>query len=288
MTPVTPAVTPVTPAVTPVDQYGCPPGYTWNPSFGECIVSSVTPAVTPVTPAVTPVTPAVTPVTPAVTPDETPFSAFGAFGAFSAFGAFGAFSAFGAFGAFSAFGAFGAFGAYGGGPTPTSVGPDTLILTTTGYVMAKDLKVGDILVSTDVPGLGMSFTKQEMIAWTNDPENLTIIPDKTTTVKMVGLSNAPVVVMINGETYSGTHHLLTKRDDVAQMILSADLLTTDKLWSTQTNTWIDIVDLVITQLDHQVVSINCEPLDIFFTENFLVYDGYQIDYPLPDSDPVVE
>ena len=151
--------------------------------------------------------------------------------------------------------------------------------------MASDLEIGDVLVSADVPGLGMSFTREEMIAWTNDPENLTIVADKTTTVKAIGLSNAPVVVMINNETYSGTHHLLAKRDGVAQMILSENLLTTDKLWSTQTNTWIDIVDLVITYVDHQVVSINCEPLDIFFTENFLVYDGYQIDYPLPDPTP---
>jgi hypothetical protein len=127
-----------------------------------------------------------------------------------------------------------------------------------------------------------------MVAWSNDPENLTIVPDKTTTVKAIGLSNATVSVMIDGETYSGTHHLLAQRDGVAQMILSADLLNTDKLWSTNTNSWTDIVDLVITQVNHQVVSINCEPLDIFFTENYLVYDGYQIDYPLPDTDPVVE
>ena len=66
------------------------------------------------------------------------------------------------------------------------------------------------------------------------------------------------------------------------MILSANLLITDKLWSTKTNSWDDIVDLVITEIPHEVVSINCEPVDMFFTENFLVYDGYQIDYPLPD------
>ena len=151
--------------------------------------------------------------------------------------------------------------------------------------MAQDLQVGDTLVSADVPGLGMSFTKEEMLAWTNNPDNLTIVPNATTTVKMVGLSNAPVVVMIDNETYSGTHHLLAKRDGVAQMILSANLLTTDKLWSTQTNSWTDIVDLVITNVEHQVVSINCEPLDMFFTENYLVYDGYQIDYPLPEPTP---
>ncbi len=151
--------------------------------------------------------------------------------------------------------------------------------------MASDLEVGDVLVSANVPGLGTSFTREEMIAWTNNPDSLAILPNETTTVKMIGLSNAPMVVMIGNEAYSGTHHLLAKRDGVAQMILSANLLTTDKLWSTQTNTWIDIVDLVITNVEHQVVSINCEPLDIFFTENFLVYDGYQIDYPLPEPTP---
>jgi hypothetical protein len=102
---------------------------------------------------------------------------------------------------------------------------------------------------------------------------------------MVGLSDAPTLVMIGNEAYSGTHYLLAKRDGVAQMILSSNLLTTDKLWSTKTNSWYDIVDLVITSINHKVVSINCEPLDIFFTENNLVYDGYQIDYPLPGPTP---
>jgi hypothetical protein len=82
--------------------------------------------------------------------------------------------------------------------------------------------------------------------------------------------------------------MLAKRDGVAKMILSADLLTTDKLWSTQTNSWTDIVDLVITEIDHQVVSINCEPLDMFFTQDNLVYDGYQIDDPLPNPEPAPE
>jgi len=163
-----------------------------------------------------------------------------------------------------------------------------LILTTNGYVQASDLEVGDTLVSADVPGLGMSFTKEEMVAWTNNPDSLAIVPNQTTTVTAVGVSNASVVVMIGNETYSGTHHLLAKRDGLAQMILSANLLTTDKLWSTQTNSWTDIVDLVITVMDHQVISVNCEPLDIFFTENYLVYDGYPIDSPLPEPEPAPE
>ena len=219
----------------------------------------------------------------------TPFSAFGAFGAFSAFGAFGAFSAFGAFGAFGAFSAFGAFGAFAAfgafgafaaytfAPNK-SVGVDTLVLTTEGYTIAKNLKVGDVLVSADIPGLGVNFTKEQMEAWTQNPEGLQIVADKETTIMNIGISTATVAVMIGNELYSGTHYMLTQRNGVAQMIKSEDLLTTDKLWSTDTNSWIDITELVITSVPHEVVSINCEPNDMFFTDHFLVYDGYQIEY----------
>ena len=219
----------------------------------------------------------------------TPFSAFGAFGAFSAFGAFGAFSAFGAFGAFgafsafgafgafSAFGAFGAFAAYTFAPNK-SVGVDTLVLTTEGYTLAKNLKVGDVLVSADIPGLGVNFTKEQMEAWTQNPEGLQIVADKETTIMNIGISTATVAVMIGNELYSGTHYMLTQRDGVAQMIKSEDLLTTDKLWSADSNSWTDITELVITSVPHEVVSINCEPNDMFFTDHFLVYDGYQIEY----------
>ena len=207
----------------------------------------------------------------------TPFSAFGAFGAFSAFGAFGAFSAFGAFGAFSAFGAFGAFAAYTFSPGK-SVGVDTLVLTTEGYTLAKNLKVGDVLVSADIPGLGVNFTKEQMEAWTQNPEGLQIVADKETTIMNIGISTATVAVMIGNELYSGTHYMLTQRNGVAQMIKSEDLLTTDKLWSTDSNSWTDITELVITSVPHEVVSINCEPNDMFFTDHFLVYDGYQIEY----------
>jgi hypothetical protein len=151
-------------------------------------------------------------------------------------------------------------------------------LTTEGYTIAKNLKVGDVLVSADVPGLGVSFTKQEMEAWTNDPENIVINADQTTTIMNIGLSSATVTVMIGNELYSGTHYMLTQRGGVAQMIKSEDLLITDRLWSTGINAWTDITELVISNVPHEVISINCEPNDMFFTDHFLVYDGYQIEY----------
>ena len=69
--------------------------------------------------------------------------------------------------------------------------------------------------------------------------------------------------------------MLVKRDNVAKMIASIDLLDTDELWSTDTNTWIPITELIVSYIPHQVVSINCEPYDMFYTDHFLVFDGYQ-------------
>jgi hypothetical protein len=95
----------------------------------------------------------------------------------------------------------------------------------------------------------------------------------------LGGSQASQSVSVNGEFYSGSHTMLVKRNNVASMVESADLLDTDELWSTDTNTWTPITELIISSIPHEVISINCEPYDMFYTDHFLVYDGYQIDYP---------
>ena len=117
-----------------------------------------------------------------------------------------------------------------------------------------------------------------MESWTQNPENIVAIPDKQTTIMEIGTSTATVAVMVGNEVYSGSHYMLAKRDNVAQMIMSENLLETDQLWSTDSNSWINISQLIITDLNHEVVSINCEPYDLFFTDQYLVYDGYQIEY----------
>jgi hypothetical protein len=155
------------------------------------------------------------------------------------------------------------------------LGPDTLVLTTDGLTAAKNINVGDVLVSTEIPGLGINFTIDEIKAWTQDPANMTVVPDKQTTVTHVVTSTASVSVLLNGELFSGTHYMLTKRDNVVRMIATKDLLNTDELWSADINNWVPVIQLIIKDLPHEVVSINCEPYDMFFTDHFLVYDGYQ-------------
>jgi hypothetical protein len=121
----------------------------------------------------------------------------------------------------------------------------------------------------------MNFTKEDVKNWSGNPADLAMVPDKETTIMHIGTTTAEDSVSINGEFYSGSHYMLVKRDGVSKMIASIDLLDTDELWSTDTNTWTAITELTISHIPHQVVSINCEPYDLFYTDHFLVYDGYQ-------------
>jgi len=99
----------------------------------------------------------------------------------------------------------------------------------------------------------MNFTLQDVENWTGDPSALTMVPDKVTTIVGMGTSQATHSVSVNGEFYSGKHTMLVNRDGVARMVTSIDLLETDQLWSTDTNTWTPITELVIAEIAHEVV-----------------------------------
>lgn len=161
-------------------------------------------------------------------------------------------------------------------PATKSLGPNTLVLTSEGLVAAKDIQVGDTLVSVDLPGLGDGFGIDAINGWSTTDTDFDFSETTTTTVTNVLTTTVDVSVLVNGELFSGTHYMLSKREGIAKMIATQDLLVTDELWSTANNSWVAIDQLIIKDLSHEVVSINCEPYDMFFTDNFLVYDGYQV------------
>lgn len=162
-------------------------------------------------------------------------------------------------------------------PASKSLGPNTLVLTTQGLTAARDIQVGDTLVSVNLPGLGDGFGINAITDWSTTDTNFDFSQTTTTTVTNVLTTTVNVSVLVNGELFSGTHYMLSKREGVAKMIATQDLLLTDELWSTANNSWVAIDQLIIKDLSHEVISINCEPYDMFFTDNFLVYDGYQVD-----------
>jgi len=200
----------------------------------------------------------------------TPFSVFGfsPFG-FSPFGfsPFG-FSPFG----FSPFG----FSPFGFSPfsfSPKSLGPTTLVRTVNGLVEAQNLQVGDQLVSVELPGLSNNATSSDIVDW-NTSLTLDLSNTVVTTINGIGRYINEVGVVINGDIFSGTHFILVERDSVAKFVASADVVDTDLIWDFENNVFTAITQLEKYYSPHEVITINCEPYDLFFTEKTLTHDGY--------------
>jgi hypothetical protein len=212
------------------------------------------------------------------------FSPFGVF-SFSPFGVFGfspfGFSPFGfsPFGfspfGFSPFG-FSPFSPGGFGFTPIfmrSLAPMTKVRMADGSMKAaEDVYVGDVLMSVELPEFTNSYTTEELMAWTST-QNITELPLTTTTVNKVSVHPASSVISVNEDVFSPNHILLVKRGDEISMKRASELLTTDMLWNYSASGWIEINILEIHDYEHTVITINCEPNDLFFTEGALTHDG---------------
>jgi hypothetical protein len=222
------------------------------------------------------------------------FSPFGVF-SFSPFGVFSfspfGFSPFGVFGfspfGFSPFG-FSPFGfsPFGFSPfsfspsgfsfTPrfmASLAPMTKVRMADGSMKAaEDVYVGDVLMSVELPEFANSYTTEELMAWTStqDIADLTLT---TTTVNKVTIHPSDKVISVNEDVFSPNHLILIKRDATVFMCRADNLTPTDLIWDYSTNGWAEISVLEMHDYDHTVITINCEPNDLFFTHSALTHDG---------------
>ena len=165
------------------------------------------------------------------------------------------------------------------GPTPsppvkaTSLGPDTRVLTRDfGFIEVKYLSVGDILVSMnieEVPTFGNDF---DVDNWSSDTfTNLGTTETSVTNIfarQIVG-----TLVRINGEWFTDNHNILVEKDGVYYFKQSIDIDTTYKVFDYDIMDWAPVID-VYHQPDSEsiVYVVDCEPYDVFFTENALVYN----------------
>ena len=161
-------------------------------------------------------------------------------------------------------------------PAGKSVGVTTLIRTPNGLVPAGALNVGDTLLSADISGFpynNYDGATEFALGWTdNNPE---IILKETL---VVGMSRriSHFAVAINEDLFSDTHYILIKRGPSAMFVYTAYVEPTDRVYNYTSSSWESIYMLEKVSVDHQVISINCEPYDIFFTENTLVHDSVEM------------
>ena len=158
-----------------------------------------------------------------------------------------------------------------------SVGITTLVRTIDGLVKAGDLQVGDTLLSANIEGFPYESEEgvtAQAIAWSDNNPN--IIPEVTNIVALYKTQSAYAVV-INEDIFSQYHYVLIKRDGVAKFETSVNIVKeTDLVYSYDTSSWESIYLYEIVQAPHDIISINCEPYDMFFTERMLTHDSSAI------------
>jgi hypothetical protein len=163
---------------------------------------------------------------------------------------------------------------FGGGK---SIGIATLVRTTDGLVKAGDLQVGDTLLSANIEGFPYEHEEgvtQAALDWSDS--NPSIIPEITNIVALYKTQSAYAVV-INQDVFSQYHYILIKRDGIAKFEVSVNISSeTDLIYSYENNDWEPIYLYEIVAAPHDIVSINCEPFDMFYTERMLTHDSSAI------------
>jgi hypothetical protein len=165
----------------------------------------------------------------------------------------------------------------GGGGTGKSININTLVRTRDGLVPAFDLKVGDKLLSADIdtfPYDNLLTTDMELIEWTAQNPHINLVETEIVNLR-TRISKWAIIV--DSDIFSDTHYILVNRNDVTKFVKAIDLESTDLIWSNTYHNWVAIGVLRKVDVDHEVVSIDCEPYDIFFTERMLTHDSNTVD-----------
>ena len=85
----------------------------------------------------------------------------------------------------------------------------------------------------------------------------------------------------NGNKYTITHYIFIKRGDVCKFLTPDNIVDTDLIWSPTFKDWQPIIENRVSGGQELVITINCEPYDVFFTDNALVFDSAGLDANAP-------
>jgi hypothetical protein len=153
----------------------------------------------------------------------------------------------------------------------------TLVRTVNGLIPAWYLKVGDKLLSADIesfPYDNLLTTDMNLIEWTAQNPQINLVETEIVSLRT---RIAKWAIMVDSDMFSDSHYILIKRNDVTKFVKAIDLEPTDLIWSNSDQNWVGIGLLRKVEVDHEVLSIDCEPYDIFFTERMLTHDSSTVD-----------
>ena len=150
-----------------------------------------------------------------------------------------------------------------------SIDVSTKVRTPDGLKSAGSVQVGDILLALNIPS---DLDDAEWTSWISNPDNFTANITETT-VTSVRQNSSSEYIYIDGDLFTPTHYILTKKDDVIKYT-KVDLIdTTYQRYSFEENGFVDIEVVEDVNVESANISIHCEPHDNFFTEQMLVMES---------------
>ncbi len=169
---------------------------------------------------------------------------------------------------------FGPGGGPGGGygftaPWSNSISLQTKIRTPKGLKLAGEIQVGDSVYSLNIPS---GLDEQEWLSWSSDPDNFTANIVETTVTSILTAPGS-TYVYVDGDVFTPTHYILTKKDDVIKFIKVDEIDNTYQRYSYEINDFVDIDIVEDIAVDQNNISIHCEPYDNFFTEQMVVLES---------------
>jgi hypothetical protein len=135
---------------------------------------------------------------------------------------------------------------------------------------ARELQVGDTL-------LGLNIPNPENINWREwqvDSSTLSLDSSNVVETQIVSINTFPEdeFIYVDGDLFSKSHYILVQKDGITKFIPATEIDTTYKIFSAESNSFIDVVLVDVINMPLNKISINCEPYDNFFTETMLVFD----------------
>lgn len=160
---------------------------------------------------------------------------------------------------------------------PLSIGFDTKILTTSGYIPVQNVLVGDELVSIDIQEIPTDGSTFDIINWSS--ENFTNKGFAVTYVTdIVARQIDGPSVTINGDIFSSNHDILVRKDGVHRFEPALNIDTSYEIFDYDIQDWTPVTEVEVNENSTiTVYSIDCEPYDMFFTNNALVYNRKEFD-----------
>jgi hypothetical protein len=152
---------------------------------------------------------------------------------------------------------------------------DTLIKTTTGYSKAKDLYVGQKLVSYDFEELPQLEKTYDMETWSTKTLSTGKIVEAT--IQAIKIRQVSVNVMFNGlktRRFSLEHMLLARRDDTYMFVQAGVIRTGDYLVYDINDKTVDVLVEQIGYLNENtdVYDFTVSPYDLFIAGDIIAHN----------------